>query len=512
MTMQRNKGKRDSPRLTLTRVALGILALLLLGATPASTWIPTWISSWIVEPAHAQARVRSEFRQALSPYGEWRHSNRWGDVWTPRIHAGWRPYTVGRWIYTDDWGWYWVAGEPEAQWGWVVYHYGRWVLDPDLGWIWVADDTWGPSWVMWRQGTEQLGWAPMPPEPLLVDYRDESDVWIFVQPQEFFATDIASVLLPVDQIDVAFQNTVLVNQSLLVDGGFAVDPGIEPAIVAASVRHTFNTYQVRPQVLAGTTALPNAIQMGQQQFRQARQLQTQGIRVTQNQIKPAAQIAKPAPLAANERGRLGQHPPRLAQGARPGTNLPTQNVQQGTNVPNQSAQQAPLRQQQNQPAQTPRAQPGTNRAEQRQNATPPGLTPQQAQRNQQQQAQRAQQLQAQRAQQLQAQRAQQLQAQRAQQQQAQRAQQQRAQRAQQQQPQRAQQQAVQRAPRPTPGGATARPSGLQGLYGQARGPAPAAHAPSVAPHGPPAGQAPHGPAPGPRPSGGPGPGPRHPGQ
>ena len=190
------------------RVALGILVLLLLGGTPASTWIPTWISSWVVEPAHAQARVRSEFRQALSPYGEWRHSKRWGDVWTPRIHAGWRPYTVGRWIYTDDWGWYWVAGEPEAQWGWVVYHYGRWALDPDLGWIWVPDDTWGPSWVMWRQGTEQLGWAPMPPESLLVDYRDESDVWIFVQPQEFFATDIASVLLPVDQIDVPFQNTV----------------------------------------------------------------------------------------------------------------------------------------------------------------------------------------------------------------------------------------------------------------------------------------------------------------
>src|SRR5262249_59977979 len=133
----------------------------------------------------------------------------------------------------------------------------------------VADDTWGPSWVMWRQGTEQLGGAPMPPEPLLADYRDESGVWIFVQPQEFFATDIASVLLPVDQIDVAFQNTVLVNQSLLVDGGFAVDPGIEPAIVAASVRHAFNTFQVRPQVLAGTAGLSNPPPKGPPQPPQA---------------------------------------------------------------------------------------------------------------------------------------------------------------------------------------------------------------------------------------------------
>lgn len=161
MTMLRNKGKRDGPRRALTRVAFGIVAVLLLGGTPASTWIP--ISGWVVEPAHAQERVRSEFRQALSPYGEWRHSKSWGEVWTPRTHTGWRPYTVGRWIYADDWGWYWVAGESEAQWGWVAYHYGRWALDPDLGWIWVPDDTWGPSWVMWRQGTERLGWAPMPP-------------------------------------------------------------------------------------------------------------------------------------------------------------------------------------------------------------------------------------------------------------------------------------------------------------------------------------------------------------
>ena len=466
MMMHPNEEKRFfSVRRVLTRAILGIAALFLVSGTP--------ISTAVVPPAQAQFRG-AQFHDALTPYGQWRHSSRWGDVWAPQVTPDWRPYTVGRWIYTDDWGWYWVAGDSEGQWGWVVYHYGRWVFDADLGWIWIPDDTWGPAWVMWRQGTEQLGWAPLPPEPLLVEYREEPDVWSFVQAQEFFAPDIASVLLPANQITVAFQNTVVVNQSLVVNGGFAVNPGIEPAIVAASAGHAVKTYQVRPVVLAGTAAVPNAIQAGPQQFRQARQLQRQSIRVTQNQIRPAAQIPKPIPLAKNERGRLGQQPPRFAQGARPAANLPQNLQQRGT------SRQAPPGRQPNQTARTPTAQPGPN---QRLGGTQQGLTPEQqaqqrqAQRNEQQQA-------AQRAQQQQA-------AQRAQQQAAQRAQQQQtAQRAQQQQVQRAQQQqAAQRAQQ-------AQRGQLQGLYGQAHGPGPAAHAPGPAPHGP-------APAPGPRPAGNP---------
>ena len=507
MTMHRNAEKRFfSVRRVLTRAILGIAALFLVSGTP--------IATGVVAPAQAQAGIRmdgearagTQFHDALAPYGQWRHSSRWGDVWAPQITPHWRPYTVGRWIYTDDWGWYWVAGDSEGQWGWVVYHYGRWVFDADLGWIWIPDDTWGPAWVMWRQGTEQLGWAPLPPEPLLVEYREEPDVWSFVQAQEFFAPDIASVLLPANQITVAFQNTVVVNQSLVVNGGFAINPGIEPAIVAASAGHALKTYQVRPVVLAGTAAVPNAIQAGPQQFRQARELQRQSIRVTQNQIRPAAQIPKPIPLAKNERGRLGQQPPRFAQGARPATNLP-QNAQQ-----QRTSRQVSPGPQPNQTAQPPTAQPDPN--QKRLGGTQQGLTREQqaqqaqqqaqqrqAQRNQQQQqtqqqaAQRAQQQQAaQRAQQQQAaQRAQQQQAaQRAQQQQAaQRAQQQQAaQRAQQQQAaQRAQQQqAAQRAQQQR--------GQLQGLYGQAHGPSPAAHAPGPAPHGP-------APAPGPRPGGNP---------
>jgi hypothetical protein len=74
--------------------------------------------------------VSSEFRVALEPYGEFRRHPRWGEVWVPaHVARDWRPYTVGGWVYTNDYGWYWNAADEEASWGWIVYHYGRWVWE-----------------------------------------------------------------------------------------------------------------------------------------------------------------------------------------------------------------------------------------------------------------------------------------------------------------------------------------------------------------------------------------------
>jgi hypothetical protein len=271
---------------------------------------------------------------------------------------------------------------------------------------------------------------------------------------------------------------MVVNETVVIhDRGFAVNPGIEPAFIAASIGRPIPEYQVRPRVLAGTASLPNAIEVRAEDLRRTNfgqdLVRQTDIRETDNAIQPAANVPRPQPLAPNEHGRLGQQPPRFAQGARPATNLPQNVQQQGTSI------QAPPGRQPNETARTPTAQPGPNQP--RLGGTQQGLTPeQQAQQAQQQQAQQAQQQQAaQRAQQQQA-------AQRAQQQQA-------AQRAQQQQQaaQRAQQQqAAQRAQQQAQRGQ------LQGLYGQAHGPGPAAHAPGPAPHGP-------APAPGPRPGGNP---------
>jgi hypothetical protein len=41
------------------------------------------------------------------------------------------------------------------------------------GWVWVPGYTWAPAWVSWREGDDDVGWAPLPPESDVgIDYFD----------------------------------------------------------------------------------------------------------------------------------------------------------------------------------------------------------------------------------------------------------------------------------------------------------------------------------------------------
>ena len=103
---------------------------------------------------------RSSFYGRLAPYGDWI----WLEgqyVWVPEgVGPQWRPYTIGRWAYTDRYGWMWVSREP---FGWATYHYGRWGFSRRVGWFWVPGSRWAPAWVSWRQSDDYLAWAPLPP-------------------------------------------------------------------------------------------------------------------------------------------------------------------------------------------------------------------------------------------------------------------------------------------------------------------------------------------------------------
>jgi uncharacterized protein DUF6600 len=62
-----------------------------------------------------QVRASAEFHTALQPHGRWQQHSRWGEVWIPGNRSrDWRPYTVGRWVYNQDWGWYWAEAQEEA--------------------------------------------------------------------------------------------------------------------------------------------------------------------------------------------------------------------------------------------------------------------------------------------------------------------------------------------------------------------------------------------------------------
>lgn len=111
--------------------------------------------------ASVEIRAEADFYAPLEAQGVWVEVGSYGRCWHPaRVEAGWRPYAVGHWVWTDDCGWYWVSDEP---WAWACYHYGRWVYDPRLAWVWVPGVEWGPAWVAWRVGGGYVGWAPLPP-------------------------------------------------------------------------------------------------------------------------------------------------------------------------------------------------------------------------------------------------------------------------------------------------------------------------------------------------------------
>src|SRR5665811_1641045 len=99
------------------------------------------------------------FYDRLSPHGSWTWiQGRY--VWVPAgVDRGWRPYTRGRWVYTDR-GWTWASNEP---FGWATYHYGRWGFSDRVGWFWTPGNQWAPAWVSWRQSDDYLAWAPLPP-------------------------------------------------------------------------------------------------------------------------------------------------------------------------------------------------------------------------------------------------------------------------------------------------------------------------------------------------------------
>jgi len=358
-------------------------AALLIGLAAGSLAVVAGPTGLIVMPAHAQATagvsVGADFRVALEPYGAWRHNRRFGDVWVPANRPrDWRPYTVGHWVYTDDYGWYWVTDDQEADWGWIAYHYGRWYRDADYGWFWIPNDVWGPAWVDWRYGDQYVGWAPEPPDEVIVEVQDAPVYWSFVTAGDLIAPSIATVLLPFDRRAEFFRRTALVNRPVMMRGPdrhFAVNPGISPGNIAAIRGRPLPTYQVRPRVLAGTAALPGAIQVRAADLRREREggnrpaarerVATRDIiRSSSTVIRPPRGAPQPQPLGRGEAGRLGATPPRAARNA---------TVVQGT------AQRTPetpsARRQQGEQRQTAAPQVGREAEQRRSNITPPNAPP-----------------------------------------------------------------------------------------------------------------------------------------
>jgi hypothetical protein len=383
---------RKPPRLTVTLLGAALSAVLG-GATVAV--LP-------LSPVVAQTDPASlEFREALDVYGSWIAHRRWGDVWIPAsVPAGWQPYTNGRWVFTDEWGWYWVSDDP---WGWITDHYGRWTFDDGVGWLWIPGDEWAPAWVQWRQGTpggaQFVGWAPLPPDDIIEEYVDYPTAWVFVPARYLTAPRIHTYIVPLARRPYLIRETYVVNRTVRLrdrdrDRGvrIAVNPGIPAPFVAAALRRPIRASEVRPVVLRGTVGVRGASEIRADEVRIYRDRLGAGrigpdrrdvrdrrgpgddrfrviVRETPTTIRPATVMAPPARLERGEPGRLGERPPRAAGvgPAQPGTVQPSPTIAPGSPGVVQPARPQPAAPAAVQPAQPttapaivqpPRVQPG----------------------------------------------------------------------------------------------------------------------------------------------------------
>jgi hypothetical protein len=173
------------------------------------------------------------FYSNLAPYGYWIDRPSYGWVWVPRhVRHGWRPYSSGRWVYTD-YGWTWVSSEP---YGWATYHYGRWYNDPDYGYEWVPGTDWGPAWVSWQQGGGYLGWAALPPD---VGWNAGAGLayggvdlsiglaphYCFVPERNFLAANVGTFIVPPERNLAIIRNTTNFT-NYTVEGGRVFNRGV----------------------------------------------------------------------------------------------------------------------------------------------------------------------------------------------------------------------------------------------------------------------------------------------
>jgi len=108
--------------------------------------------------------------------GVWTEVPNYGQVWRPTaVGAGWAPYSCGRWVWEDYYGWTWIGCE---SWGWAPYHYGRWFFEANYGgWLWYPGALgvrhyWSPALVSffgWGGGVGfgvgfgNVGWVALAP-------------------------------------------------------------------------------------------------------------------------------------------------------------------------------------------------------------------------------------------------------------------------------------------------------------------------------------------------------------
>jgi hypothetical protein len=147
----------------------------------------------------------------LSYYGDWQNVGDYGYGWSPRVDAGWTPYSQGYWVNDYPYGPTWVSSEP---WGYAPYHYGRWAFLNNR-WYWIPDSAnttpvYSPALVAFLpNGNNEIGWVPLGPgDPYVARYYDDNWQPHYLTRGDVVATNLvnwtvpnAVTVVPVDYFD-----------------------------------------------------------------------------------------------------------------------------------------------------------------------------------------------------------------------------------------------------------------------------------------------------------------------
>ncbi|WP_192251993.1 DUF6600 domain-containing protein [Mesorhizobium caraganae] len=291
----------------------------------------------LVSEAGAATQVSiSTFYEDLSPHGDW-VSYHGASVFVPvDVPDDWRPYTVGHWAYTEQYGWLWVSDEP---FGWATYHYGRWGYADDIGWYWVPGTRWAPAWVSWRRDREHMIWAPLPPrrDPDLISIEVTFDTtpdyyWVVVPTREFLAADISTVIIRDEPEfvriveaaepagDVTIQNNVVINKIIDVD---VIEKATNQKVTTVKVSKT-NALEQSGKLENNTVAVfegevkadPKAKPAKLKDIDEVKQVQS-GRKSKPTEGAATTEQAKPEETTKPEKPKVGEQPAAEQQRAEP---------------------------------------------------------------------------------------------------------------------------------------------------------------------------------------------------
>jgi len=170
----------------------------------------------------------------LDDNGDWQPDQSYGNVWYPRVAAGWAPYHDGHWAWIDPWGWTWVD---DARWGYAPFHYGRWIsVRGRWGWIPGPREVrpvYAPALVAFVGGVGfgvggNVAWFPLGPREVYVPSYPVSRGYVN-------RVNVSNTTVNVTQVTNVY-NTTIINKTTTITNVTYVNRNVQGGVTAVPQR------------------------------------------------------------------------------------------------------------------------------------------------------------------------------------------------------------------------------------------------------------------------------------